>query len=40
MNIKYEMKLLRNISKKYGKTSKQYRKKLEQINNLKENIKP
>jgi len=40
MNIKYENRMLNQISKKYGKTSKQYKIKLEQINNLKENIKP
>ena len=39
MNIDYEFELLKTLEKKYGKISKQYKKKLEQINNLKENLK-
>ena len=39
MNIEYENKLLERLKKKHGQTSKQYKKKLDQINNLKENLK-
>jgi len=39
MNINYEYKLLEKLRKKHGQTSKQYKKKLDQINNLKENLK-
>ena len=35
MNIEYEEKMLERLARKHGKISKQYKKKLEQVNNLK-----
>ena len=39
MNVKYENKLLDSICKKHGKLSKQFRRKAEQIEALKTEIK-
>ena len=38
MNIEYEDKLLERLGRKHGKISKQYKKKLAQVNDLKEEL--